>query len=58
MESIIRDSVITHFKINNLFRNKQFDFIKGRSTSLHVIADHKWTERLANGGKIDVIVKL
>jgi len=34
------------------------EYIKGRSTSLHVIADHKWTERLANGGKIDVIVKL
>ena len=32
MESIIRDSVTTHFKLNHLFSNKQFGFIKGRST--------------------------
>jgi len=36
MESIIRDSVMTHFKLNHLFSNKQFGFIKGRSTSLQV----------------------
>jgi len=39
MESIIRYSVMAHFKINNLFRNKQFGFIKGRSTTVAVIAD-------------------
>jgi len=54
MESIIRDSVTTHFKLNHLFSNKQFGFIKGRSTSLLQILD-KWTELLENGGQIDVI---
>ena len=38
MESIIRDSVITHFKINNLFRNKQFDFIIGCRVVLRVLS--------------------
>jgi len=54
MESIIRDSVTTHFKLNHLFSNKQFGFIKGCSTSLLQILD-KWTELLENGGQIDVI---
>jgi len=51
MESIIRDSVTTHFKLDHLFSNKQFGFIKGRSTSLQLlhILD-KWTELLENGG--------
>jgi len=56
MESVIRDSVTTHFKLNHLFSNKQFGFIKGRSTSLQLskILD-KWTELLENGGQIYVI---
>ena len=56
MESVIRDSVTTRFKLNHLFSNKQFGFIKGRSTSLQLskILD-KWTELLENGGQIYVI---
>jgi len=42
MESIIRDSVTTHFKLNHLFSNKQFGFIKGRSINFLVtVADSK-----------------
>jgi len=56
MESIIRDSVTTHFKLNHLFSNKQFGFIKGLSTSLQLLKIlDKWTELLENGGQIDVI---
>jgi len=49
MESVIRDSVTTHFKLNHLFCNKQFGFIKGRSTSLQLL------KILENGGQINVI---
>jgi len=47
---------MAHFKINNLFSNKQFGFIKGRSTTLQLlhILD-RWTELLENGGQIDVV---
>jgi len=56
MESIIRDNVMTHFKLNNLFTNKQFGFIKGRSATLQLlqILDN-WAELLETGGQIDVI---
>ena len=55
-ESIIRDNVMTHFKLNRLFTNKQFGFIKGRSATLQLlqILDN-WTELLETGGQIDVI---
>ena len=56
MESIIRDFVIDHMKANNLFSDRQFGFINGRSTVLqllHVI--DLWTEILDEGGDIDVI---
>jgi hypothetical protein len=56
LESIIRDNIISHFVSNNLFSNKQFGFIKGRSTvtQLLEILD-TWTEWLEDGGQIDVI---
>ena len=38
---------------NNLFSNKQFGFIGGRSTSLQLLTVlDKWTQILDNGGKI------
>jgi len=44
MESIIRDSIMAHFKTNKLFTNKQFGFIKGRSTTLQLLQIlDKWT---------------
>jgi len=56
MESIICDSVMTYFKLNHLFSNKQFGFIKGRSTSLQLLQIlDKWTELLVNRGQIDAI---
>ena len=56
MVSIIRDNVMTHFKLNHLFTNKHFQFIKGRSATLQLlqILDN-WTELLETGGQIDVI---
>jgi len=56
MESIICDSVMTYFKLNHLFSNKQFGFMKGRSTSLQLLQIlDKWTELLVNRGQIDAI---
>ena len=37
MESIIRDNVMNHFKLNHLFTNKQFGFIKGRLATLQLL---------------------
>jgi hypothetical protein len=56
LESIVRDSLIKHFQENNLFSNKQYGFIKGRSTvsQLLTLMD-KWTEALEQGGQVDVI---
>jgi len=46
MESIIRDNVMTHFKLNHLFTNKQFGFIKCHSASyLALIADTRQLDR-------------
>jgi len=56
MESIICDSVMVHFKINNLVSNKQFGFRKGHSTSLQLLQIiDKWTGLLENGGQVDII---
>ena len=45
MESIVRDKVMEHFVKNKLFTNKQFGFLKGRSTVsqlLQILDD--WTK--------------
>ena len=55
-ESIIREEIIRHMRQNKLLSNKQFGFLRGRSTVLQllVVLD-KWTEILDQGGVIDVI---
>ena len=50
MEAIIRDKILIHFKVNMLFTDKQFGFIKGRSTTLQLLQIlDKWTECLEHG---------
>ena len=56
IEKIIRDEIVTHMKTNNLFSDKQFGFISGRSTVLqllHVL--DKWTKSINKGHSSDVI---
>ena len=56
LESILRDHVTDHMKINKLFSDKQFGFITGRSTTLqllHVL--DIWTQILDEGGSLDAI---
>ena len=56
MEAIIRDKILCHFKANMLFTDKQFGFIKGRSTTLQLLQIlDQWTECLKHGGQVDVI---
>ena len=56
IESIVRDHLMKYFLNNNLFTDKQFGFIKGRSTvtQLLKILD-SWTSSLKNDGQIDII---
>ena len=45
MEAIVRDNVMSYFKSNKLFSDKQFGFIKGRSAVLQLLQImDKWTE--------------
>ena len=56
MESVIRQSITEHLINNKVLSNKQFGFIKGRSTvtQLLMVMD-TWTKSLEAGGQIDVI---
>ena len=50
MEKSVREHIIDHMNINNLFTNKQYGFMSGRSTSLQLLAVlDKWTEALEAG---------
>lgn len=56
MESIIRDHVLKYFLVNDFFSNKQFGFLKGRSTVLQLLnIIDEWTLSLDLGGQIDCI---
>ena len=56
LESIIRDSVIKHMRDNELFSDRQFGFITGRSTVLQMLRVLDiWTEILDQGGSLDII---
>jgi hypothetical protein len=56
MESLIRDNIMKYLIENSLLNNKQYGFVKGRSTMLQLL--HMldvWTNYLDNGGQIDAI---
>ena len=54
LESLVRDHMIDKNRL--LQYNKQYGFIKGRSTSLQLLhIMDKWTEYLEQGGQIDVM---
>ena len=55
-EKLIRAGIVDHMKSNNLFSNKQFGFIGGRSTSLQLLTVlDNWTKILDNGGTIHAV---
>ena len=56
MESVVRDTTMDFFFANNFLSNKQFGFIKGRSTVLQLLQLlDDWTLQLDAGKQIDVI---
>ena len=55
-EKLIRSRIVDHMNSNNLFSDKQFGFIGGRSTSLQLLTVlDKWTKILDEGGTIHTI---
>ena len=56
MESLVREHIIKHMKINSLFSDKQYGFISGRSTTLQLLEVlDKWTEAIDKGYSIDCV---
>ena len=55
IESVIRDLIVEFLFSNKLFSNKQYGFIKGRSIVQLLKVLDNWTEKLENGGRIDVL---
>ena len=55
-EKLIRSRIVDHMNSKNLFSDKQFVFIGGRSTSLQLLTVlDKWIKILDNGGTIHAI---
>ena len=56
LESVVRNSIVTHMIKHKLFNDKQHGFVPGRSciTQLLLVLD-KWTELLDAGDPIDVV---
>ena len=53
LESIIRDHIMEYLLQNKLLSNRQYGFIKGRSTLLQLLNMlDKWTHDLESGGQI------
>jgi len=56
MEKIIRDHLIKYLDKNNLISEKQYGFIKGRSTTTQLLkALDQWTKSIDEGKTIDII---
>jgi hypothetical protein len=57
LKRIIRDHLIDHIDKNKLFSDKQYGFIKGRSTTLQLLEVlDKWTEAIDDGLEVDCII--
>jgi len=55
-EQLIRDDLMAHLLGNDLIRNRQYGFVKSRSTSLQLLQIlDKWIDCLDNGGWIDAV---
>jgi hypothetical protein len=56
MEKLIREPILDHMKKNGFFSNKQYGFIKGRSTVLQLLyAVESWMETMEKGNSVDCI---
>lgn len=56
LESILRDELMEHMQVNQLFSERQYGFIPGRSTILQLLTVvDKWMQGLDSGEVIDVL---
>jgi len=56
LEKIVSSTLIDHLRINKLLSNKQFGFLKGRSTNIQMICVmNDWTKSLNEGTPVDII---
>ena len=56
MESLIREEIIRHMRINRLFSPLQYGFIDRRSTTLQLLyVLDEWTEIIDSGGTIEAV---
>ena len=56
MEHCVRNHIVNHMTINNLFSNQQYGFIRGRSTVLQMLnVMDVWTKAMDKGDSIDTV---
>jgi hypothetical protein len=56
LESLVRDHIMNYMLLNNLLSDKQYGFVKGRSTMLQLLHMlDNWTSSLEEGGQVDAI---
>ena len=59
IESLVTELITEYFLKNNLFSNKQYGFIKGRSTVLQLLKlTEDWTKSLDNNEQVDIIYNI
>ena len=56
MESFVKDSIMTHMRVENLLSSKQYGFINGRSTTTQLLSYlDKCIDTIVSGGVVDTI---
>ena len=56
MEGIVRDHIMDYMSRNNLFSNKQYGFLRGRSTTTQLLQVlDEWTEAIEHGYSVDCV---
>ena len=54
MEHCVRNHIVNHMMVNNLFSSQQYGFVKGRSTVLQLLnVMDVWTNAIDKGDSID-----
>ena len=56
LEAVIRDAIVTHMSVNNLFCDQQHGFVPGRSCITQLLTTFEiWTQAVENGNPVDAI---
>ena len=56
MEHCVRNHIVNHTMVNNLFSSQQYGFVKGRSTVLQLLnVMDVWTNAIDKGDSIDTV---